>query len=357
MNKMDYLIRITAKNKKNKRIKLNLPENKDFTQNLKNIKQDGYKITSIYSNCGLKILDNKGNIVGINNHEYLNKDINCLNFEELTSFVTTLNEKLKILSSISTKFQIAILSEFISTNIDTITDFLKNGNYTFFEDKTLKEIAFEKEKIQGKEEFELQYLMNSLGYFQVPSAVVKFDIEQVHLEENILISYLEYIYYNTKFRIQDNKYVCIELAEKTLQLEFNIQKMFDNYMGFELKEKDEKNIRKEIECYRETFERKYDLIETDYVLDDYLEYECKHNFIENKLNDLIYYREDIQKNMMDRIEYYYNNEDWYGDMEPSIDRSKSFKEIQEELQTTFFKEMIDAFILSEFNLWYEYWIM
>ena len=173
------------------------------------------------------------------------------------------------------------------------------------------------------------------------------------MEENILISYLEYIYDNARFKIQDNKYVCIELPGKTLQLEFNIQEMFDEYMGLE--KKDEKNIRKEIECYRETFEREYDLIETDYVLEDYLEYECKQNFIENKLNDLIYYRQDIQKNMMDRIEYYYNNEEWFGDMEPNIDKNKSLKEIQEELQNRFFKEMIDAFILSEFEMWWERW--
>ena len=175
------------------------------------------------------------------------------------------------------------------------------------------------------------------------------------MEEKILNSYLENIYDNTKFKIKDNKYVCIELPKKTLQLEFNIQEMFDEYMGFELNEKDEKSIRKEIECYREIFKREYDLIETNYVLDDYLKYECKQNFIENKLNDLIYYRQDIQKNMMDRIEYYYNNEDWFGDIEPNIDRSKSLKEIQEELQTTFFKEMIDAFILSEFEMWWEHW--
>lgn len=178
--------------------------------------------------------------------------------------------------------------------------------------------------------------------------------EQKHLEEKNIDSYLESIYDNMRFKIKGRKKICVELPKKTLKFKYNIQEMFDEYMEFKSNKKDEKSIREEIECYREDFEKKYDS-ERNYILENDFDYEFREMFVERKFDEFIDYRENIQKNMMERIDDYFNREGWYVFLESFIMENKSLKEIQEELQTTFFKEVIDDFILSEFNMWFESW--
>ena len=90
----DYLVGITVKNKNKDKIRVMLPceeENNTFFEILDSLEQEKLKAVNIYSKCGIKVLEGKYQIVGINDDLYKDKEINKMTKDEFKDFVILLN--------------------------------------------------------------------------------------------------------------------------------------------------------------------------------------------------------------------------------------------------------------------------
>lgn len=335
MNGQNCLIKIVLK--KNK--KLYLPfDDENALESIINYEIGKIKIVNIVSHCGIKICENK--IIRINDENYKEKKVTDLNDNEAKNLILLLNEKAKKICSLSNYKEIKLLSECISHDIDELILLIEKKEYKVFENKTLEEIAVEECNMNSNEVYISKYKMNILGYFEISNIVIKFDkkyLEKEYLYKQMLNNFVDYLYYNTTLEIIDKEHIKVKIINKTQIFKYDIKKMFDEYVWTDSDNLTEEDIKEE-------FEKEY--IEK-YQYNDY-------DLYQHKVADFIIYRSDIQKNMLDRVEYFFNNEEWFDIIEDYLDGTMSIEEIQEDFEISM-QGIIDNFIISEFVVFLDTW--